>query len=746
MAGRAQYTVQVGKKEITFEGPSGLNEAQIEQLADTHLKDAMPGQTFPHAQLVGPDSQEHSMIGSFARNLPHDALMNFDDEIAAAGNAVIPGMASLDNASGLNEGSQGSIYDSGSKGFWDTFNKNLDALQQTRKADDEQHPMASSAGRVLGMLSVLPRAGSAVFSRMPQVVRSALEAHPIISGAAVGGGTGAVSGAGAGRGNRGQSAAIGAGLGGAIEAAPAISSYVKLLFNKGQVATERALNAITTALRRDGYDVADPNFAQSVRSAIQEYTGKPVTLADLGRATRSRAGVALRTPSDQQIPAIDTITQRNSGAGARLASDVRHTVAPRTDVHALDEALTEQRAQEAAKLRERALFQDTQVEPTTPRPTVQPRADDLDAGVRRTLGQDVPETFERVPATTSAGPLTQRTSRIVEDPELQQLARLPMAQQALKAALQQAEGERGLLATTGQSIDHLPDLNAGSNLDMRTFDYLKRFLDDEVNRLYKRGDTQTFSAQQANQVKALRNAIRDRLKAVNPEYARYLDQYAGSSEMIDALGEGRTFQNLDPEEIAAGQAGRSTAAQELYRVGAARSLLDDIRGARDTGQNPAYRVLNNDTARDQLAATGVTPANAARLNRSVAQERTLALLPRELTGSDTAARQIAQQDADVGSLLQVPGNVLSQGRWFGNALNAVLNKVAAKRSAAVNEALLPRLVNTDPRVIDATINELVQHGRIAEARALQRARTSAKIAAGLGVNIGGPVALPAGDQ
>jgi hypothetical protein len=61
MAGRAQYTVQVGKKEITFEGPSGLNEAQIEQLADTHLKNAMPGQEFPHSQLVGPDSQEHSV-------------------------------------------------------------------------------------------------------------------------------------------------------------------------------------------------------------------------------------------------------------------------------------------------------------------------------------------------------------------------------------------------------------------------------------------------------------------------------------------------------------------------------------------------------------------------------------------------------------------------------------------------------------------------------------------------------------
>lgn len=51
MAGRTSYTVQAGKDEITFEAPDGLTDAQITQIADQHLKDAKPGQTFSHSLM-----------------------------------------------------------------------------------------------------------------------------------------------------------------------------------------------------------------------------------------------------------------------------------------------------------------------------------------------------------------------------------------------------------------------------------------------------------------------------------------------------------------------------------------------------------------------------------------------------------------------------------------------------------------------------------------------------------------------
>jgi len=318
-----------------------------------------------------------------------------------------------------------------------------------------------------------------------------------------------------------------------------------------------------------------------------------------------------------------------------------------------------------------------------------------------------------------------------------------MTQKALKAALALSENERALLATQGKSIDHLPDLHPGADLDVRTFDGIKRFLDQQVSALYK-GDTSTFKAAELHQVKALRDAIRDRLKEVVPEYGDYLNAYSGSSDMIDALKEGQQFSKLAPEEIVKGQAGRSDAAQELYRVGTARSLLDDIRSTGD-GRAPANRILNSDEARSQLEATGVAPASLASLNKSVQQERVLSLLPRELGGSQTAHRQIAQADADAGAVTPLPFNPGSPYGWVGAAIRGVLNHTSVNRNAAVNEHLLPRLLETDPKAVNAVIDELEKHGDMSAAKALRRMARARASSVVTGATIGGPVALPNGE-
>jgi hypothetical protein len=741
-----QYSVKIGKEVIDFEGPDDLTDRQIERLADTTLRKAKPGQTFPHSMLVSPGSFEtqqqaqnkSSGVGSFFRNIPHDALLNWDDEIASAGNAAIPGLASLDNALGMSGGNQTTASQAG--GFSKAFNQNMSDAEQQQQADDTQHSMASSLGRVLGVAGTLPAAGERAALMLPGVAREAMAAHPLLTAMGAGGTVGAVSGAGAGRGNREQSAALGGlsgaalafGLTGAIKFAPTVARYASMIFNKSGGATKEAVHQISQALMRDGFDVSTPQGAQALRDELSRYSGKPVSLADIGQATRSRTGVALRTPSAAQQRGIDVVANRQAGAPTRLATDIRQNIAPRTDVHALDEALIAQRAEEAGPLREKALFEEA---PDPAEAITNTASSSQKAGVARTLAREVAPTAEN--PVVAGG----RQSRIVDDPELQNLARLPLAQRALTAALGQAEAERGLLATTGKSIEHLPDLGRGSQLDMRTFDYLKRYLDDEVNRLYKRGDTQTFSAQEANQVKSLRNAIRERLRAVNPEYGDYLDAYKGSSEMIDALDEGRSFDRLDPEEIATGQGKRSTAAQELYRVGAARSILDKIRDTRD-GASAARRVLNSDESRSQLAATGVSEPNLRRLNNAVSQERTLSLLPEELKGSQTAQRLLAQADADAGSHPPLPFNPGSPFGWAGAAIRGALNYVNLKRNASVNEQLLPRLLEADPSAVQHVVGELERHGQTAQAKALARAFKSRKGSVGSSAVIGGMVALP----
>jgi hypothetical protein len=133
------------------------------------------------------------------------------------------------------------------------------------------------------------------------------------------------------------------------------------------------------------------------------------------------------------------------------------------------------------------------------------------------------------------------------------------------------------------------------------------------------------------------------------------------------------------------------------------------------------------------------------LTRAVDQERTLSLLPRELQGSQTAQRQAAQADANAGSDLGVPFNPGSPLGWIGMAGRGVLNRVSTTRNAKVNEALLPKMLETNPQAIEALIVDLERKGQSAQAAKLRR-ELRGLYSAGVGSPfIGGAVAVPGGE-
>jgi hypothetical protein len=277
-----KYRIQAGGDIIEFEGPDDLSESEIEKLADTQLKAARPGQTFQHSRYAGtvqdapvhaPD--ESSAGGSYLRGAEHGGYMNFDDEIASAGNAAIPGMAQLENATlggdqqGVSLGDVGGFLTSPldpapGDSFWDKISRNyehnMDAYQGQDEADKALHPVARGLGEVSGAVAgtVAPGMGAARLGLVPERLAAAMAANPIKTAIATGGTVGAVSGAGAGRGNRAQSAALGGLSGmalgglvsGGVEYAPAAAQYAKVIFNRG--VNSEAVQQLTRALARDG--------------------------------------------------------------------------------------------------------------------------------------------------------------------------------------------------------------------------------------------------------------------------------------------------------------------------------------------------------------------------------------------------------------------------------------------------------------------------------------------------------------
>jgi len=900
---QVRYKIDTGDEIIEFEAEEGLTDAQITTMADDIIANAQPGVTYEPSIMDRPTSEvniageagqdqepqlESSAGGTFLRALPKEATFNLADEFSARANALIPGAAALDNWLGMTN-NQKSVWGDEGLNYDQVVAGNMADTSAQARADAEQHPYMDAAGRITGVLSTWPRAVGAAVPRFTQALPRVAEtigafakSHPILTGMGAGGVTGAAGGFGAGEGDtRGQSAAIGGLAGtffggltsGAMQLAPHVAHYWNILKNK--MPEEAAVKQIIKALKRDGFDIVSPSGVQKLKDVLQSFTGKPVSLADIGGATRARTGHALRAPSEAQQPAIEALQRRTSGQGGRIMQDVRGNVAPRTDVHALDEELVAER-EEAAKIgRERALFEDAPTPLPPPKsqvvPTGQVAEEAPNAGLMRQMGQETPDnptfiretgpdtlyrggaphdpnfqgpsffTPDRAAAETYASEHTMRfgtpgsvheanvaiqnpapleiiqqeakrlgidtnltpasmfdqavqggdvnalvaalkkrgfdgailddipmggsgppmkahipfdmgqvkaggmgrQSRMVYDPQLDWLARLPLAQKALTKALDLAESERARLAALGQSIDHLPDLTRGGSLDMRTYDYLKRYLDQEVTRAF-RGQSDTFTMAQASEVKAIRDSLRERLKEVVPEYGDYLRRYGDESEMIKSLEEGRKYTELDPEQIVAGQAKRSEAGQEFYRVGAARDMQDSLRSTRGNAY-PANRIMNDDIANDQVKALGLTDPEFANLNRSVTQERQLNLLSDELRGSGTQQRLAAAEDADAGANMALPFNVGSPTGWFGAGVRNLTQRASVNRNAAVNEQILPRLTFTDPNSIDTVINELVAQGRVAEAAALKRQAQERAIAGVGGVHIGGMVALP-GEQ
>lgn len=749
----ARFRITAGDKVYEIEGPDDLTEEEIRTYAEQELAKAEPGQAHQrpiYGGNVQEDQPDSSATGSFLRGGVRGGTFNWGDELAAGANAVIPGLAGLDNLTGAAADQQSGWSNEG--GFWDAFQHNLDAATAQEEADRAQHSTATTLGEVTGALSTAPLVGSAVGARLPQAVRAFGVARPVTTATGIGIGTGAASGAGV-QGNRAQNAALGAITGGAVgttvagvsELAPAIKHYAQVFM--GRNADETAIGQIIKALQRDGFDVTSPAGVLKLRNELRQFTGKPVSIADIGTATRARTGVALRTPNPQQDTSIDQVLERQRGQSGRIINDIHANVAPRSDVAQIDQDLVDQRAQAAGPLRDAALYEQRMIPGPNERPqiTVNPGNNEPKAGVMRTLGYDMEDTFSQ--QAPQAQNQIGRVARVVDDPILQNLVRTPLGQTAMERALAQSRGMYAVRAAQGLPTEETPYIADGSNLDVRTLDAVKKYLDQEVGRLYRNGAEElgSFKKSDLYALQELRNGIRDRMREVVPGYGDYLDAYSGPSGMRDALDEGTRFLGQHPDTITAGQAGRTGGEQELYRVGTARSLIDKVNKTSDNGI-AANSILSNDYARQQLDATGIDAARAGQLNHSLDQERQLSKLTGEVRGSDIAARQAAAADADSMSGLSLPMNLTNPIYYAGGIARKALRNLSTSRNEKVNAALLPRILSTDPGTVDATITELERQGNTALARQLKRRARERRISMIGGDIIGSPVSIQPEDD
>jgi len=255
---------------------------------------------------------------------------------------------------------------------------------------------------------------------------------------------------------------------------------------------------------------------------------------------------------------------------------------------------------------------------------------------------------------TAASPLYQTAYQVgdreVWSPALERLTSSPTVQSAMRGAVRIwrdnaiADGygamnpgalvERGLLNFKQGQVPVYPNL--------QFWDYTKQMVDQQASAAFRAGLNRKGAT-----LSKLAEQLRTELDTIVPEYAPARNAWAGRSQFLDAIEEGRGISSsaMSAEELAGRLRAMSDSEREGYRIGAVSSVIGKMRGdPAKLGDMTKY--LRSPEMRDKIVAIMPTHEAAAqwaqRLNYEVGASE---LTGQALRGSATARRLAEQQDA-----------------------------------------------------------------------------------------------------
>lgn len=421
--------------------------------------------------------------------------------------------------------------------FKQGYVKGRDKVRAGTKQFAEEHPIASPVLTAAGAIApaFLGPGKAIIQAGTPLLAKLGL-------GAAEGAALGGVSGALSADENRGAGAleggVIGGALGGAIPLVGAgVSAARNILGRTGAAAGKHADALVTRALARD----------QVTPRSLQAPAGKPAVLADLGgENTLGLARGAQATPSDAKQRLADFLHGRQADQPTRVLTDLETAAGRQNEnVHDTAEQLIAQRKANAKPLYDKV----------------------------RDVIVDDPEVI----ATINGSPYFKRAHTIGRQIAREEGINLPPL---IKESLD-ADGNV-IREQVPQSV--------------QAIDYTKRGLDALIERQYSRG------GMDKNLSRVLRDKLRGMLERVDeavPDYKAARQQFAGDSDLIDALEQGRNFLKEDYRVTAKELSRMTDGEKELHTAGALDAIRQKIDEAPD-GADVVKRIFGNPRKRDQL--------------------------------------------------------------------------------------------------------------------------------------------------
>lgn len=565
------------------------------------------------------------------------------------------------------------------------YEQNLGAIQFAKQEFEAERPIAAALTEVGGSLPTAILGGQGTLATLARVAPQAVKAGAAVSpslralGTTTAGGTitGGIVGAGqAEEGGRIQGAKTGAQLGALLSPLALAGQKVVggMLSKTADVtgitdATQRVVDATKnipvvkniTGKTAEFFGLTDDAVqrradtkiiqalqrdkltVQQVRDAmdkIRQSGYKPETIMEFGGEATKRLGEVVSMYPAAGSVAAKLVEERKAGQAERVLTDFQKAFQTNADAITVTDQLIAQRQKTAAPLYQKAFEKDA----------------------------------------------------VIAGQELDDFMKLPKFQDAYKKAQALAEYD-GI---------KLPDLaETGNVFNLQTADYVKRGLDDVlfVSKMPTSGIGKTELSKLGDKRKEFVNFVDD---LAPTEYKQARQAFSGTTSVIDAVEQGKSFFNLDARELKNVYSNLSPAEKDGFAIGAYDAIKSRIQTGAD-GVDQVRRTFGSPEKREQIRVLIGDDAFTT-LESQLAREKAIRGTDIKLTGgSQTQPRATAQAEFE-GETELVP-QLANKGLVRG--ATDYLIRSTTGTGARTAEQIAPDLFAINPDVQANMLNRLL---------------------------------------
>lgn len=576
----------------------------------------------------------------------------------------------------------------------ESYENLLRQIRSEYSAYSSKNPMTATAAEFGG--AALPGVGLMLMPGGQAAGAQYLSRATIPRMAAIGGATGAVSGAGSATEGGRISGALGGGVlgtavGGVVPLAVAGGSAVRrwladrLRGSSDEYVTRQAGTKLAEALRQSNVTPAQLQR----RMSIDRRMGVPSTVANVSPGSAKLAeAVAQRTGRGAE-KIEQTLGKQRAGARERTYYQAQRALKP-GDFYDDAERLVNEMRQKARGAYE-AAYQAGEVD---------------DPRIMQALNTPQFKAF---------------FNKAREIADIEATAAGMRGEDPAKFALRQIYTPGPVDPATG-----VQDMVLTQMPDVRTLDYIKRGIDASIEAGFRSGKGMSTA-----EASALRDLSRQFVNAIDenvPEYAAARKIYAGDAEVLGALRSGmEDFGKLDHEQVIKLVAKMSPAEKDAFRTGVARDLYSKI--MTPSGNfNAAQRLIGSPEMQAKLQPLFDNPSQFRFFKNALEREAQLFhQSTRILGGSQTAARQQMRQTLEEPSGVGQAAADAMSGTFWGSLTNMAARLL---RNADITEQtadkLADMLMSSKPTEVASVVRVLEAAGQALPKReAAQAAVTGA---------------------